>query len=73
MRTLKQLGEWAKAQRLVVRVNYAVRRDLFVVLASHWTIDVAKVEHKDLEEALNLLKASVESRLRRKRPPMEST
>ena len=63
MKTLKQLGAWARSSKVVVRISYAVRKGKFVVMATHWKTDLVKIEHEDVEEAIKLMVAQMETEL----------
>lgn len=61
--TLRQLGKWSRDNRVTVRINYAVRKAKYVVMATHWKTDLVKIEHEDIEEALAIMVAQMEEAL----------
>lgn len=50
--TLKQLEKRLATRRIVLTMNYLVRKKVFYVQATKWKTPAAKCEHPDLEVAI---------------------
>lgn len=57
--TFKQLQKKLVERRIVLTMNYLVRKKLFYVQATRWNTPAAKCQHPDLEVAIEAVLAAV--------------
>lgn len=60
--TLGQLATWSKEARVIIHINYARLREVYVVIAKKGPFhDLIKIENENLSDALDELKKRVDS------------